>query len=454
MASGPYQSNLLRFFVGQYWQGLARHQRALRETRSAIEIGGKIGAVAVLSPVVMISRVSQKRFRQLKQSATKLRCSLGRAQGPNKVLDFSGFDRLSAVADRLNLQALKPLLKPGSLSAEAEEMHASEADCEVSAAVKTVAITEAVAAEAIMAKTLLAVGSRLSSGQQNELTQGASRHPIVMRWWQSARALVSATLRKQMMCQSLESSEAQLEEAATRDVQVAGKITGVASDLETRSLVLIKNYRLAWNGLSAEQHLHLSQRIDELLADGSLTASEVREFALPSEILRKMGLPTAEKNHSVAIRAASFWVEVLRAVAWLTRNTAIFRRLPGRHLRLSDGAPLLADSGLGAARLGEGLVSSDGGAMVIQRRGFATRKSFHQKIARVISSEKLEKNRDINDWGSNGVHDYLEASVVTMGYAEHPLETVLNWVDRCLLWLEHGWRRLKHWMRQRSQLGQ
>ena len=40
----------------------------------------------------------------------------------------------------------------------------------------------------------------------------------------------------------------------------------------------------------------------------------------------------------------------------------------------------------------------------------------------------------------------LEAAVVTVEYVEHPLETVLKWVDRLLLRLENLWQMLKQWL--------
>ncbi|MEO0855177.1 MAG: hypothetical protein AAFY15_16975 [Cyanobacteria bacterium J06648_11] len=42
----------------------------------------------------------------------------------------------------------------------------------------------------------------------------------------------------------------------------------------------------------------------------------------------------------------------------------------------------------------------------------------------------------------------MDASVVTASYVEHPLEKVLKWLDRFLLWLENGWRRLMDWLRR------
>ncbi|MEL7523967.1 MAG: hypothetical protein AAGJ80_20500, partial [Cyanobacteria bacterium J06553_1] len=40
--------------------------------------------------------------------------------------------------------------------------------------------------------------------------------------------------------------------------------------------------------------------------------------------------------------------------------------------------------------------------------------------------------------------DYIEADVITVEYIEHPLEKVLKWLDRLLLWLESRWRALQN----------
>ncbi len=48
------------------------------------------------------------------------------------------------------------------------------------------------------------------------------------------------------------------------------QITGVASDLKTRSLLLVLDYSAVWNGLSADQQLRLQHQITAFLSRGSI----------------------------------------------------------------------------------------------------------------------------------------------------------------------------------------
>ncbi|MGB3670885.1 MAG: hypothetical protein WA984_12280, partial [Phormidesmis sp.] len=39
----------------------------------------------------------------------------------------------------------------------------------------------------------------------------------------------------------------------------------------------------------------------------------------------------------------------------------------------------------------------------------------------------------------------LEANVIFLGYVEHPLEKLLKWIDKILLWVERQWQIVLEW---------
>ncbi len=73
MMSGPYQSNILRFLVGQYRAGVDRHRRAVMTTQSTVALGVEVGSVLAMTPVYAAVRMSQSAKRKLRQSMTNRR---------------------------------------------------------------------------------------------------------------------------------------------------------------------------------------------------------------------------------------------------------------------------------------------------------------------------------------------------------------------------------------------
>lgn len=71
--SSPYQSNILRFVVGQYRAGVDRHRRAVMNTRSAVALGFEAGSVVAMTSVYAAIRGSQSAGRKLRQSVMKRR---------------------------------------------------------------------------------------------------------------------------------------------------------------------------------------------------------------------------------------------------------------------------------------------------------------------------------------------------------------------------------------------
>ncbi|MBE9064816.1 hypothetical protein [cf. Phormidesmis sp. LEGE 11477] len=71
--SGPYQSNILRFLVGQYRLGLDRHRRAVVTTRSTVALGAEVGAVLAMAPAYAVVRLSQSARQKLRGAVAKRR---------------------------------------------------------------------------------------------------------------------------------------------------------------------------------------------------------------------------------------------------------------------------------------------------------------------------------------------------------------------------------------------
>ncbi|MEL7053197.1 MAG: hypothetical protein AAGM45_15635, partial [Cyanobacteria bacterium J06588_5] len=89
MASGPYQSNLLRFLVGQYHQGINRHRQAVRKTRTQVELGAQVGVAVALSSVQSVVQASRRTGQKLASSVLRLRLVSARDRPTARFIDFS-----------------------------------------------------------------------------------------------------------------------------------------------------------------------------------------------------------------------------------------------------------------------------------------------------------------------------------------------------------------------------
>ncbi len=334
MASGPYQSNLFRFVIGQYRQGLDRHRRAVRGARSTVTLGAALPVYAVVS----ICQLAGRKLRQYRLHSRLFGSQVGAAN----LLDFSDFDE-HRVPQEMGKKALV-------------------VDCNTR-----------VAAERRMAQMLMMVGACLD--------------PLQIKILSAARS-------------------------ATND-PAAGRITGIASDWETRSLVLVKGHTLVWNGLSGTQQAELQAQIGQC---------------------------------ALVRPARSFWVEVLRVLMWLQRrcqpkSTALPSRLSG----LPTASPKLSTLPLAATehrkRIRPEPKMSD---RVIAVGGNPLQVLAGHSTLNLAAEKEGGGNRSL----------YLDADAVVTGYVEHPLEKLLKWVDRLLLWVENQYRAVKLWLsRYKSRLG-
>ncbi len=371
MTSGPYQSNLLRFAIAQYRQAIARHQIAVRTVRSGVVTDAAVSLIPVYA-VVNASLLAGKWFNHHFQRSFHQQKLPGVRAKLAKLLDFSNFKETS-------------LTVPDVVALE----------------------TQNSSAEQIMAQTLAMVGACLSTEQINLLSSAQRPAGLLKR----IRGLFDFQ--------------------KSREIDVSDRITGVASDLETRSLVLVKDHILTWHGLSAEQQIKLQQKIAVLL-------SGEYEVKAPPALSSQGDLASSEESRSLAWSVRSFWVEVLRVMAWLQRG-----HRSDIAFQLASGSAQLSGSGkagLEITRSERASLKMAGSKIAISSSGIGFSEAGASALDRLTSVE-ISPSDDIVDG-----ERCLEAAVIAVDYIEHPLEKVLKWVDRLLLRLEDLWQMLKQWL--------
>lgn len=236
MTSSPYQSNLLRFFVRQYRQGVNRHRLAVRKTRSAVVLGSEVGVAIAITPAYVLIRAAQnigkKAVKTLEQTVDKLHL-LAVHSKPGELtdlLDLTGFTRL-------------PTIKGDKESAGIE---LSECEIDNAALAKS---------EVLMAKVLVATGESLLPTQRKQLSGQLS-------WWQSLTAKTKRLAKRlTVVSRSHRSTSLSCERETSEEVMPteSRKITALASDISTQSLVLVLGNITIWDGLSANQKRQIKQ---------------------------------------------------------------------------------------------------------------------------------------------------------------------------------------------------
>ena len=371
MVFGPYQSKLLRFAIAQYRYGIERHRKAILQTHTTVIRGAMLGGAWALVPVkgaVMLAR---------------------------------------RVADRLKLIAAPRKTRLSSMREDKiTQVVASASEC-------------------------------LSAQQVAELQQSIVnrrvRGPFVLsvlwlRNWLNGLAYRSNQTSDQTSNQINKSHQTRLDCSISNGTT---RITGFASDLETQRLVLVLDYDVVWDGLSAAQQRLINDKIAALLTVRRRTIQTVNvlgdRYALsvvddqvivrPRWMQFWMRSPLFSYELSQSIR--SFWVEVLWAVANLRRRK---QQLPAEEKRLKDYGYLWRKIAGSQPRL-----------------CFLRGDNAYQRALPFLAQVYIA--------GSEG----LEADVISVSYVEHPLESVLNWLDRKLLWLERLWTAVVDWLHRVKQ---
>ncbi|MEL7358131.1 MAG: hypothetical protein AAFN40_16400 [Cyanobacteria bacterium J06560_6] len=426
MASGPYQSNLLRFLVGQYHQGINRHRQAVRKTRTQVELGAQVGVAVALSSVQSVVQASRRTGQKLASSVLRLRLVSARDRPTARFIDFSDFDRriLSGVAKSDSISQMKIRHMDAGLNDEL-------AAYELVAGLLRSPDAAWLAGESAMAQSLTLLGDCLQPAQVKTMTIhrsfvlskafGWCRR--LTRWW-----------RKPLDNQS--SAVSWPSQLAARS---QGQITGLASDVKTRSLQLIIDCKRPWNGLSDQQQTAIQRKIWALLGplalitQKSLTIDSVAELNNPIALKEcassQIALQKNEEIVPISVRrlvkfVQSFWIVLLQVLdEWMGNYKVPVSTAPVAQIALS---PSSADQNLVHYRPVNLLSSSNSGSPA----------RFSLK------ADDLHSLTLSRQGGGGGASVCWEADVVSVNYIEHPLEKLLKWIDRIFLWLEKLWQTL------------
>lgn len=352
MGSGLYQSRALKFVIGRFRQGRDHHRQAVLKARSAAVAGAVLGVALASTPVYAVVRASRRVGQNLRRSLAA--GFSGIRIDTRNLLNLSDF--AGTLADSFSLTGSSLSIKSKDTKSNSET-------------------------ESPIIKTLLAVGACLSPKQAWQLH------------WMGVHQQVRGWLKRW-------GAADQAEKPSVRD-----RITGVASDLTTRSLVLVRDHTTIWSGLSVIQQSQLQTKITLLLA-GEQAASQTIAAATAETAGAIDGVKALTYSHFLLRPLRFFWVEVLRMISQWQRSS-------GANISMPSQSALDGDC---------------------QRQKKTVSPAQSKRANRALPQIRVT------------LKDCVDASAVAIGYVEHPLEIVLKWVDRCLLWLEERWRSLKQWL--------
>lgn len=371
MVSGLYQSSALKFFIGQFRQGRDRHRQAVLKARNAAVSGAVLGAALASIPVYAVVRASRRVGQNLRRSlATSFSGIKIEAKNLLSFADFEGtlIDLSSLTESYLGTQSVSNV-------------------------------------EAPIMKTLLAVGTCLSPKQ------------VLQLHWMGSTQRLRGWLSRQGIAQQGKNHLAV--------TQTAVQITGVASDLATRSLVLVRGYITIWSELSVAQQSQLQTKITlwltrEQTASQTLPTATAVMTATAKAASAIDGVKALTHSYFLLRPLSFFWVEVLRIMSQWQRShkNKAYARLKRNFAQLA--------------------------AISMPSQSALNRNALSQQ--KIVGSTQPKRTKRALPKMRATLKDCVEASAVAVGYVEHPLEIVLKWVDRCLLWVEERWRSLKQWL--------
>ncbi len=297
--------------------------------------------------------------------------------------------------------------------------------------------------------------------------------------FRSMRHLVATTLRSWLLRLTGQPSEAELEQgltAASAELTATSRgqltqpptaamtqakvfVRGIASLLETRSLVLVTNHNQVLDVLTAEQQIQLRQKIAWETAHygrylrlrqatrqmlHSRPISDNPHVLLPVRLFQK--LMAWVQSSPIAIATNLFQEASLTGMRG-TRKVAslpavpLLPALPSQKPRVS---PL--NSPFPGAALASVSASSSFNLSTTLFNPFAPFPSL-----KVLGEASPSFNPTQLLQGSE-FSNYLETDAIPIGYVLSPLEKVMGWLDRFLLWLEKWiialWNWLLKWVRK------
>jgi hypothetical protein len=299
--------------------------------------------------------------------------------------------------------------------------------------------------------------------------------------FRSMRHLVATTLRSWLLRLTGQQSEVELEQgltATSAELTAASRrqltqppmaamtqakvfVRGIASLLETRSLVLVTNHNQVLDILTAEQQIQLRQKI------AWETAHYGRYLRLRQATRQMLHSRPISDNPHVLLPVRLFqklmaWVQASPiAIATNLFQEASLNGMRGTRKVASlslPALPLLPALPFQKTRVSELNSPFSGGALapVPASLPFNLSTTLSNPFA-PFSSLKLpgEASPSLNPTqlpqGSE-FSNYLETDAIPIGYVLSPLEKVMEWLDRFLLWLEKWiialWNWLLKWVRK------
>ncbi|EDX84353.1 hypothetical protein S7335_2050 [Synechococcus sp. PCC 7335] len=401
--SGPYQSNILRFLIGQYRLGLDRHRRAVMNTRSTVALGVEVGAVLAMTPVYAVARLSQSARLQLQQSMVKRRLPTAFSKAISRLV--SAGSRGSSGNKELRLSS-RSLASTDNGIEHKETVSLTEQAMSKPAAKS---ISRFVAAVSVVRA---AIGRMVLAGAEENLHQKNDENAIAPTP-QSASFFAnkgSSYRVKDSLVRSTRSFWVALLEAVA-----SLKSQWNARKLEAAFTTLPDPTSSELPSSSQSRQLSLDL-VDAAQSSNLLTNNELSHRA----------------NDSLVRSTRSFWVALLEAVAslksqWNARKLkSAFTALPdttGSELPISSQLRQLSLDFVNSVPLPRGVTGGE---------------------LRTTPSSEIDPIAATNRC--------IDTRVTAFEYTEHPLETALKWIDRILTWVESRWKLLsKAWHRWLSK---
>ncbi|MEL6468410.1 MAG: hypothetical protein AAFQ74_01665 [Cyanobacteria bacterium J06623_4] len=448
MTQGPYQSNILRFFVRQYWQGIARHRHAVRQTRAKVTFGVSVGTTFALLPVYAAVRASQVVTAKLKDVVERT-SALGTGDPTEAMLGGAVFDSRLAFLER------------GRDTYKEISQHADERFSE-----------GVLLAERAISMSLALAGSYLSNTQRARLAgQKATLSMRLLSWGKQSLVKISNHMGRPITGNAINFSRSVLSSEVVS--QEPALITGIASNVKTRSLVLVLGFNSTWNALTPTQQAQLQRHFrqflvgnglnsqDSLLQEGnaglSLNFSCSQPFWMRySTYAQKLtqspiGLNARVPKSSLIRPVNSFWLYVLQYVLQMlfalrqrrqAQASSVLSRFTEKFSLNSSGSLKLSAANLqGALATGPPQGLKANASKIQTSRPSEVEGSLGTEANIPLHSLRCESLSCDGD--TAGIWD---ADVITISYVEHPLERLLKWIDRIFVWLEKQWNVL--WSRQ------
>lgn len=486
---GPYQSRVLRGVVRQARQWADQINIALRQLRNTADWAAQL----VLFPIYVV-------FQSVRLAGAQVRQAVG-----------LGLPALQAIAQDITAQGVKQ-----TLSGSVDSLTADTPIQQVLLTVQRFSLS--IDLPVLLDQTVPPETISTADHFAPEFTLRSFRGLVVS----TLRTWVQRLVRKPQPAEQTGPSTVGFMELAPasggqRPQPQAGQIScanvfvrGIASLVETKTLVLITNQNQVLDVLTTEQQIQLRQRIAWETAHygrylrlrqatrqalRSRLASENPHLLLPVRLFRRLmgwvqtsplaiaanlfqesSLPALTGTQPSASLPASFQVpalplpvlpsynplvRVLKAVSsgemFASARTPALPFSPFSALSVSDAAQRIrnlltsAIQALQATHSDLSLPDSDR----LTAQSFAPasdlellQSAFPTSISLPVQSGILSPVNSPSSPSSleSGLPDYLETDVISMDYVLSPLELVLRWIDRFLLWLEKGISILWNWV--------